>query len=129
MFVPNYKTSEATEYCLEEIERVKFRVEKVLIMPKHEQWLQREAFVRTAFSSTMVENPSITEEEMEAAAKPSPAASVPKDRADVANYALALNFVDYLSDDNEYTPDQAAVRQIHFLLMKAIQDTKFSPGK
>ncbi|MGD0779547.1 MAG: Fic family protein [Dehalococcoidales bacterium] len=132
MYVPKYTMTPEIDENLEEIERLKYRIERQLIMPKHEEWLRRESFMRTAYSSTMVENATITEEEMEKAIKPSPSAKIPKERVDVANYARALNFVDYLSD----IPDagipvlnEGTIMQIHWQLMSGIHDTHLQPGK
>jgi Fic family protein len=128
VFKPKFsENNEHLLWVLEEIDRVKYRIERLLIMPKHEQWLQREAFMRTAYSSTMIENRNITEDEMEKAAKPSGATQIPKERVDVANYAAALSFVDFLSK-GEIAIDEAVIQQIHWLLMKGIHDTKLQPG-
>ena len=95
VFVPKYSDNNSNlSWHLEEIDRIRFRIERILIMPKHEQWLRREAFIRTAYSSTMIENATILEQEMEEAAKLAPAANIPKDHPDIANYANALEFVD-----------------------------------
>lgn len=130
MFTPKFsQDSPSLSYKLEEIERIKFRIERMLIMPKHEQWLRREAFIRTAYSSTMVENGTIPEQEMERIAKASPAAEIPKNRPDVAYYGRALEFVDFLSDFMDIDiSHEAIVRQIHWLLMSGIHDTHIQPG-
>lgn len=129
MFIPNFsEDSEKLLYHLEEIDRLRFRIERLLIMPKHEQWLRREAFIRTAYSSTMIEDGTISEEEMERVVKLSPVANVPKERDDVANYARALEFVDFLSG-TDIMIDQAAILQIHWLLMKGVHDTRLKPGQ
>jgi len=128
IFTPKFsEDSEKLLWTINEIDRVKFRIERLLIMPKHEQWLRREAFIRTAYSSTMIENSTITEDEMEKAARLSPAARIPKERVDVANYAEALSFVDFLSKA-KMTIDEAVIRQIHWLLMREIHDTRLQPG-
>jgi len=129
VFTPNFSQDDQDIcYRLEEIDRLRFRIERMLIMPKHEQWLRREAFVRTAYASTMVENATISEQEMEEAAKLSPAANIPKDRPDVVNYANALEFADFLSD-GEMPTDEAAIRQIHWHLMRGIHDSHIKPGQ
>lgn len=129
IFTPKFSQDDKSlTWNLGEIDRVKFRVERLLIMPKHEQWLRREAFIRTAYSSTMIENNTITEEEIERAAKPSPVTKIPKERADVSNYAEALSFVDFLSTTGIMI-DEAIIRQIHWFLMKGIHDTRLQPGK
>lgn len=132
MYTPKYSISFGTNFSLEEIERVKYRIERQLIMPKHEEWLRREAFMRTAYSSTMVENATISEEEMERAVKPSPSSEIPKERIDVANYARALQFVDYLSDTLDTAIpiiSEGTILQIHWHLMSGIHDTHLLPGK
>ena len=129
MFVPKFgEGTGSISYDLAEIERIIFRVEKIVIMPKYESWLQREAFIRTAYSSTMVENATIPEQEMEDIAKLAPVAIIPENRPDVANYAKALEFIDFI-DDSEIVVEEAVIRQIHWQLMKGIKDTSLKPGQ
>jgi Fic family protein len=132
MYVPKYAMTFEINWRLEEIERIKYRIERQLIMPKHEEWLRREAFIRTAYSSTMVENATISEDEMEKAVNPSPSAEIPKERIDVANYARALNLVDYLSDVKDTgipVLNEGTIMQLHWQLMSGIHDTRLQPGK
>lgn len=130
MFKPKYsKKNRELLDKIGEIERIKFRIERMLIMPKHEQWLRREAFIRTAYSSTMIENGTIPEEEMERVAQASPTAEIPKNRPDIVNYAKALDFVDFLSDFGDSdVPLEAIIRQIHWHLMSGVHDTHIQPG-
>ncbi|MBM2824382.1 MAG: filamentation induced by cAMP protein Fic [Dehalococcoidales bacterium] len=127
-FSPKFSQNDELVWPLGEIDRVKFRIERLLIMPKHEQWLRREAFMRTAYSSTKIENNTITEEEIERAAKPSPVTKIPKERVDVSNYTEALSLVDFLSN-TDIPIDEAVIRQIHWSLMKGERDTRLQPGK
>ena len=132
MFNPLFSITFHLNFNLEEIERARYRVERTLIMPKHEQWLRREAFIRTAYSSTMVEDGTISEDELGEMARPSPAATIPKERPEIINYGRALEFVDFLSDMSETwepTPMEATIRQIHWLLMHTINDPKIKPGQ
>lgn len=127
MLTPKFN-EEPLSWQLQEIERVNFRIERMLIMPKHEHWLQREAFVRTAYSSTMLENNTIPDHEMEEAAKLAPLASSPTKRPDLANYYAALEFVDFLSD-SKTEADERVITQVHWFLMKGIDDTRLKPGQ
>jgi Fic family protein len=130
MFTPKFTESEHIGYNLEEISRLRYRIERMLIMPKHELWLRREAFVRTSYSSTMIEDSSIPEHEVEEAARPSPLASIPKERPDIVNYGRALEFVDFLSDAKmELESGELVIRIIHRLLMGGIDDTRLRPGE
>jgi Fic family protein len=132
MFTPKFNgRSQVLQDNLREIDRLRFRIENMLLMPKHEQWLRREAFVRTAFTSTMVENAAIGEDELEASARPSPSATIPKERPDVVNYGKALELVDSLSDEPEAVLDtiEVTLRNMHFLLMSGIEGERVQPGR
>lgn len=130
MFSPTYQLNAELDENLEEIERLKYRIERNLLMPKHEEWLRREAFIRNVYSSTMVENATITEKEMEEAAKPLPVVAVSTKRPDVINYASALKYVDFLSDsDTPWTQiPQNTLLHIHWTLMQGIDDVEVMPG-
>jgi Fic family protein len=131
MFSPNYSIDFDIKYTLDEIDRTQYRIER-LIMPKYEQWLRREAFIRTAYSSTMVEDGTITEDERENAARPSPAASIPSERKEVVNYGKALEFVDFLSEIGDTSMPllmEATIRQLHWHLMREIHDSYVQPGQ
>ena len=55
IFDPNYTTSTELEVSIEDIDRQKWLIENMLIMPKHEAWLQREVRVRRASGTTRIE--------------------------------------------------------------------------
>jgi Fic family protein len=109
---------------LETLEQIRFRVDRFLLMPKHEAWLRREAFVRQAYSSTMIENASISQEELARAES-----ELSIERPDVANYASALEFVDFLSNQRDTPIDERTIRQIHWTLMRGVRDDHYLPGE
>ena len=109
---------------MDQLDLIRFRVDRFLFMPKHEAWLRRAAFVRQAYSSTMIENATITEDELAKAES-----DLTVNRPDVANYARALEFVDFMSNDPVLIPDELIIRQIHWHLMNGIHDTYYLPGR
>ena len=119
-----FVTSENHTFHLEELEHIRFRVDRFLLMPKYEEWMRREAFIRQAYSSTMIENPSISEEEQARAE-----AELSVDRPDVANYARALEFVDFMSGDQGVVLDELLIRQMHWFLMRGMRDHHYLPGQ
>ena len=119
-----FVTPENHTFDLEELERIRFRVDRFLLMPKYEEWMRREAFIRQAYSSTMIENPSISEEERARAE-----AELIVDRPDVANYARALEFVDFMSGDQDAVLDERLIRQMHWFLMQGMSDHHYLPGQ
>ena len=110
-------------YFLDQLGLIQYRVDRFLLMPKHEAWLRREAFVRQAYSSTMIENPTISEQELAKAES-----DLTIERPDVANYATALEFVDFMSSYANLNLDEQTVRQIHWLLMRGVRDDHYLPG-
>jgi Fic family protein len=130
MFTPKYAADDpGILFDLTEIERIRFRIENIEIMPKYERWIEQETFIRTAYSSTMVENKDIPEQEMEKIAKQAPVANLPETRPDVFNYGRALEFIDFITSDNQIVIDESVIRQIHWTLMKGIKDEYFKPGQ
>ena len=111
-------------FDLEELERIRFRVDRFLLMPKYEEWMRREAFIRQSYSSTMIENPSISAEEQERAE-----AELSVNHSDVANYARALEFVDFMSGDQDAVLDERLIRQMHWFLMRGMRDYHYLPGQ
>ena len=109
---------------LDLLEQVRFRVDRYLLMRKHEEWFRREAFIRQAYSSTMIENPTISEEERSNAES-----DLSITRADVANYGETLGLVDFLSNDKDLLLNESTIRQVHWILMRGVRDSHFLPGE
>jgi len=127
MFEPIYTSTSETLGALDEIERLRFRIERFLIMPKHEAWLKREAALRSAYYSTMIENPSIREDEVDSALQAVPAEGPVSTRLDVANVESALLWIDFVSDDSDVPIDERLVRNINWLVMKGLAGVR-NPG-
>jgi len=130
MFEPKYSGDDSgVNFDLKEIERIRFRIENIVIMPKYERWIERETFIRTAYSSTMVEDGTISEQEMEQVAKQAPVMNLPGTRTDVANYGRALEFIDFVINDSQIAINESVIRQIHWNLMRGIKDEYYKPGQ
>lgn len=127
MFEPQYTFTASLAGVLDETERLRFRIERMLIMPKHEAWLKREAVLRSAYYSTMIENPSIREEEVDDALQVAPSESSVSARPDVANVERALVWIDFVSDDDDVPIDERLIRNINWLVMRGLPRAK-SPG-
>ena len=111
--------------ALDELERIRFRIDRFLLMPRHEDWLRREAFVRQAYTSTMIETATVTEQDRERAESD----LTIDESSEAANYARAREFVDFLSENEELEMDQFVIRQINWQLMRGIIEPTYRIGE
>jgi Fic family protein len=103
------------------IERTAWLIEHMLLMPKHEAWIQREVAVKRAAGTTAIEGVGLPEREV--AALQAKGAGIGETEAEQANInALrAYGFIDYLSSQNDVPIDELAIREMNrqFLLRAA----------
>ena len=128
MFEPKYTSTSAIDFGLGQMDLSRFRIERILIMPKHEAWLRREAVVRSALYSTMIENPSITEDEVAGAVQAATVESPASKRPDVANVESALMWTDFVGDDSDVPIDERLIRNLNWLVMQGLPGAK-NPGQ
>lgn len=113
IFQPNFTTTSTMEYRLENIERNRWLIENMLIMPKHESWLHREVRVRRAVGTTRIEGASLDEEAVARLDHKSVTRSENADEQDNINALQAYDFIDYLSDQQDIPIDELVIRQLN----------------
>ena len=59
---PNYSTTSETGYYLEAIDRQRWIIDNLLLMPKHEAWIRRDIHVRRAAGTTRIEGATLDED-------------------------------------------------------------------
>jgi Fic family protein len=127
MFRPKYRKTPVIKSHIEAIDRTKWLIENVLIMPKYELWIQRQTTVRRASATTRIEGASLDEAAVGELMK-SQRGKLSAEEIDNLNAVEAYDFVDYLSDQPELPVDEATIRQINRLFKKGTPDAK-DPGK
>jgi Fic family protein len=126
MFEPKCSKTQAINTGIEAVDRTKWLIENMLIMPKYELWIQRQTTVRRASATTRIEGASLDEAAVGELMK-SPRGKLTSDEIDNLNAAEAYDFVDYLSDQPDLPVDEGVIRQINRLFKKRTPDAK-DPG-
>jgi len=127
MFQPKYRKTQVITAGLEAIDRARWLIENVLIMPKYQLWIKRQTTVRRASATTGIEGASLDEAAVGELMK-SQRGKLSTDEIDNLNAVEAYDFVDYLSDQPDLPVDEGVMRQINRLFKKGAPDAK-GPGK
>jgi len=104
IFRPTYDLSPGMQVQLREIEQKAWLIEKMLLMPKYEAWIQREVSIERASATTKIEGFGDDEAQV--------SDSKLIDQAN-ENALRAYEFIDYLSDLKDQSLDELVVRQIN----------------
>jgi Fic family protein len=118
IFVPHYTPSEGLNFNLEGIDRQKWLIENMLIMPKHEAWLRREVTVRRASGTTRIEGGGLDETAVGKLVNSPTGKRMTDDEQMNLNAIEAYEFIDFLSDQPDIPIDELAIRQINRLFIK-----------
>ena len=127
IFTPRFESSSRIQNALEDIDRQRWLVENMLLMPRHEAWMHREVRVRRAAGTTAIEGGGLSEAEVrKVLAKATPGRMSEDERANI-NADKAYEFIDFLSDDPEIHPDELAIRELHRYFMAGSPEV-LTPG-
>ena len=113
IFQPNYTITSTMEYRLENIERNRWLIENMLLMPKHEAWLHRDVRVKRVAGTTRIEGANLDEEAVARLDNKSVIRSEDADEQDNINALQAYDFIDYLSDQKDIPIDELVIRQLN----------------
>lgn len=127
IFAPKFEHTDEIKYVLEKIERNSWLVDRVLIMPKHEAWIRRDAAVKRASGTTRIEGASLDEQAVGDLFKRSQLGKFSDDEQANINAKRAYEFVDYLSDQPDVPLDELVIREINRYFLDGVSPT-LTPG-
>ena len=127
IFRPNYTITPGTEVALSDLERQKWLIENMLLMPKHEAWITRDVRIRRATGTTRIEGATLDEEAVRGLERSGPTGRHTEEEHENLNALQAYDFIDFLSDQHDITLDELVIRQLNRDFMKGFSDT-LTPG-
>ena len=127
IFVPHFNTTSETEALLDGIDRQRWLVENMLIMPKHHAWISRDIGIQRAAATTRIEGAGLDEDAVRNLEKTRPSTKHTEDEQANLNALQAYEFVDFLSDEADIPLDELVVRQLNRLFMRGAAET-LTPG-
>lgn len=113
IFQPNYTITPAIQLSLDNIERNRWLIENMLLMPKHEAWMHREVRVKRAVGTTRIEGANLDEAAVTQLDSKSVNRSDSADEQDNINALQAYEFIDFLSDQQDIPIDELVIRQLN----------------
>jgi Fic family protein len=113
IFSPNYIITPAIEVYLESIDRNRWLIDNVLLMPKHETWLHRDVRVSRVSGTTRIEGADLGEEAVGRLARQALPRAESEDERDNINALQAYEFIDFLSDQPDISVDELVIRQLN----------------
>jgi Fic family protein len=127
IFQPHYNTTPEMQARLDDIDRQRWLVENMLLMPKHEAWLHREVRVKRASGTTRIEGASMDEAAVgRLVARPPSGRPTDDERANL-NAMEAYDFIDFVSDQPDIPIDEVIVRQLNRYFIAGSAET-LTPG-
>ena len=114
---------------LENIDRLRYVFDRFLMDLKYRDWFQRRAWIRTVHHSTRIEGNTLSEEQVETLLDSPPSATRNIDVREVVNYAMALRFVDEISDNTEVPIDERVIRHLNRIILEDTVAPLLLPGQ
>lgn len=127
IFEPHYTITPETSSLLDSIDRQRWLVDNMLIMPKHEAWLSRDVRIRRVASTTRIEGATLDEDAVRNLERGGPVATLTEDEKANVNALLAYEFVDFISDQDDIPVDELVIRQLNRYFMRGAAET-LTPG-
>ena len=113
IFQPDYTITPKIEVYLESIDRNRWLIDNILLMPKHEAWLHREVRVSRAAGTTRIEGAELDEGAVSRLARQPPTGGGNEDERENVNALQAYEFIDFLSDQADIPIDELVIRQLN----------------
>ena len=128
IFVPNFETTAEMQAHLENIGRINWLIQRMLIMPKHEAWIRRQVWVRRATATTRIEGAGMNESQVEQLRKKGYPGKATGDELENINALAAYEFIDYASDEQSVPLDELVIRQMNREFLRGAPEN-LMPGK
>lgn len=127
IFSAQYTTTPTMDFYLKDLDRQKWLIDNLLLMPKHEVWIRREVQVKRAAGTTLIEGASLDEDAVRDLTNLGAGAKLTEDEQANVNALEAYEFIDFLSDQPDIPIDELVIRQLNRYFMNGAAET-LTPG-
>lgn len=116
IFNPHFSITPAVEADLQDLERRRWLIDHMLLMPRHEAWLRREirdTRARRASGTTQIEGATMGEAEVIRLIAQGPGAKPTEEEQANLSAVRAYEFIDFLSDQRDIQIDELVIRELN----------------
>ena len=127
IFAPHFTVTPEIESLLADIESQRWLIENMLLMPKHQAWIQRQVRVRRAAGTTRIEGASLDESEVRKLDREGAGANPTDDERANVNALDAYEFIDFVGNEQDIPIDELVIRELNRRFLRGESDT-VTPG-
>jgi Fic family protein len=127
IFAPNFTVTDNIRGAIAAVDRNRWLIDNILLMPKHEAWIRRDVSVRRASGTTRIEGASLDEAAVGNLRRKNPVGKLSEDEQANVNAIQAYEFIDYVSDQRDIRVDELVIRQIDREFLRGAIET-LTPG-
>ena len=127
IFAPNFNITPRISAVLDVIDRDKWLIDNMLLMPKYQVWIRREISVQRAAGTTRIEGADMDESGVSKLARDGVQGTPTGHELANINALNAYEFIDYLSDQLDVPIDELAIRELDRIFIRGAS-SQLTPG-
>ena len=127
IFRPHFSTTPETSSLLDSLDRQRWLVDNMLIMPKHQAWISRDIRIQRVAGTTRIEGATLDEDAVRNLERSGPVTARTDDEQANVNALQAYEFVDFVSDQDDIPVDELVIRQLNRYFIRGAAET-LTPG-
>lgn len=127
IFSPHFNITSEMSTVLDYIERHRWLIDNMLLMPKHDAWIRREVQVKRAAGTTQIEGATLDESAVSKLINRGHSGKPNDDEQANINALEAYEFIDYLSDQQDIPIDELVIRQLNRYFIRGVPEI-LTPG-
>jgi Fic family protein len=128
LWQPNWRLTQDIEFSLESLDRTKWLIENYLLVKRQEEFLRREVLHQRIASTSWIEGNPLNYEQVEQVLQGERVDAPAYARKEIINLKVAHDYIDHLSDSGDVEWTERAIRLLHWLIMRDIDDEHLQPG-
>ena len=127
IFAPIHNIPSDITAAIEDVDRNRWLIDNLLLMPKHQAWIRRDVSVQRAAGTTRIEGWRMDEAAVSSLLRSGATGKLNEDEQANINAIQAYEFIDYLSDQDDIPIDELVIRQLNREFMRGAPET-LTPG-
>ena len=127
IFAPNFNITPRISAVLDAIDRDKWLIDNLLLMPKYEVWIRREIDVQRVAGTTRIEGSDMDESEVGNLARDGVQGTPTENQLANINALDAYEFIDYISDQLDIPINELVIRELDRIFIRG-SSSQLTPG-
>lgn len=127
IFAPKFNITPRISAVLDAIDRDRWLIDNMLLMPKYEVWIRREIGVERAAGTTRIEGADMDESQVANLVRDGVQGTPTENQLANINALAAYDFIDYLSDQLDFPLNELVIRELNRIFIRG-SSSQLTPG-